>query len=281
MKKTGLLRLGIAMVLTACAVCAVAEEVYVFTAPPRESGGAEWDAYEPIAQYLGSAIGKKIEYRHYDNWLTYQDRMRRGEYDIVFDGPHFLGWRMAKLGHEPVARLAGKLAFVVATRKDNDKIASLKDLAGRTVCGLAPPNLATLTVLSEFHNPARQPLVREVKSFGDAYQDMANGKCVAAILRDNVFAQLDKDKGLARLIYRSEGIANQGFSVGPRLTSADKARIGQALLAAQARQRLKVFFDRYSKDKDLVVATREEYQDLGRLLRDVWGFDLTPDPAGR
>jgi hypothetical protein len=29
------------------------------------------------------------------------------------------------------------------------------------------------------------------------------------------------------------------------------------------------------------VATRDEYQGLGRLLRDVWGFDLTPDAAMR
>lgn len=279
--KASILRIIAAVLLTACAMGASAADVYVLTAPPRDSGGAESDVYEPIAQYLSSAIGRKIEYRNYDNWLTYQDRMRRGEYDIVFDGPHFVGWRMAKLGHEPVARLAGKLAFVVAVKKDNDKIGALKDLAGRTVCGLPPPNLATLTVLSQFDNPARQPIVIEVKSFSDAYHDMARGKCVAAILRDNAIGQFDKDKGIAKVIYKSEGIANQGFSVGPRLASADKAKIAQALLAPQARQHLKVFFERYSKDKDLVVATREEYQDLGRLLRDVWGFDLTPDAARR
>jgi hypothetical protein len=71
----------------------------------------------------------------------------------VFDGAASIGWRMAKLGHEPVARLAGKLAFLVAARKDNDKINSVKDLTDRTVCGLAPPNLATLTGAE----PVRQP----------------------------------------------------------------------------------------------------------------------------
>lgn len=278
--KAGILRITAAVLLTAWATGSSAADVYVLTAPPRDTGGAESDVYEPIAQYLSNAIGQRIEYRHYDNWLSYQDRMRRGEYDIVFDGPHFVGWRMARLGHEPVARLAGKLAFVVAVKKDNN-IGSLKDLAGRTLCGLAPPNLATLTVLSQFDNPARQPIVIEVKSFSDAYNGMARGKCVAAILRDNAFGQFDKDKGIAKVIYKSEGIANQGFSVSPRLASAERTKIAQALLAPQARQHLKVFFERYSKDKDLVVATREEYQDLGRLLRDVWGFDLTPDAAKR
>lgn len=59
--------------------------------------------------------------------------------------------------HAPVVRLAGKLAFVVAVKKDNDKVGSLKELAGCTVCGLAPPKLATLTMQSTFENPARQP----------------------------------------------------------------------------------------------------------------------------
>lgn len=201
MAKIRILELGAAALLAISSFVASAAEIYVLTAPPRDSGEREADAYEPIAQYLSSTIGKKIEYRNYDNWLTYQDRMRRGEYDIVFDGPAFIGWRMVKLSHEPVARLAGKLAFVVVIRKDNDKIDSVKDLAGRTICGLAPPNLATLTVLGQFDNPARQPLVIEVKSFNDAYIGMASGKCTAAILRDNAFARLDKEKGIGKVVY--------------------------------------------------------------------------------
>lgn len=63
-------------------------------------------------------------------------------------------------------------------------------------------------------------------------------------MRDNAFDQFDRGKGIAKAIYKSVGIANQGFSVGPRLASADKVKIGQALLAAEARQHRKVFFER-------------------------------------
>jgi ABC-type phosphate/phosphonate transport system substrate-binding protein len=267
--------------LGAWATAVAAADTYVLTAPPRDSGGSEADVYQPVAAYLSSAIGKRIEYRNYDNWLTYQDRMRRGEYDIVFDGPAFIGWRMNKLGHEPIVRLPGKLAFVVMVKKDNDKIGAVKDLAGRTVCGLAPPNLATLTVLSQFDNPARQPLVIEVKSFKEAYDGVVSGKCMAAILRDNVFASLDKDKNAGKVVYKSDGIANQGFSVSPRVSDSDRAKIAQALVAPEAQQRMKEFFERYNKGKELVKATRDEYQELGKLLKDVWGFDLAQESSAK
>ncbi|UCH52227.1 MAG: PhnD/SsuA/transferrin family substrate-binding protein [Pseudomonadota bacterium] len=274
-----LLQLGASMLLAIWAANAAANKPYILTAPPRDSGGAEADVYEPIAQYLSAATGKKIDYRHYDNWLTYQDRMRRDEFDIVFDGPHFVGWRIVKLDHEPLVRLPGKLAFVVAVKKDNDKIASVKDLAGRTVCGLAPPNLATLTVLNQFDNPARQPIVVEVKSFKESYAAMANGKCVASILRDNAFKRFNEEKKLGKVIFKSEGIANQGFSVSKRVADADRIKIVQALTAPDAPKRLKAFFERYNKDKDLAKTSRDEYQDLGKLLRDVWGFDLAAESA--
>jgi ABC-type phosphate/phosphonate transport system substrate-binding protein len=106
--------------------------------------------------------------------------------------------------------------------------------------------LATLAVLNQFDNPARQLLVIEVKSFNDAYTGMASGKCAAAIMRDNAFAKLEKEKGVATVVYKSEGIGSQGFSVSPRLSSADKAKIAQALLAAEAQKRVRVFFERYS-----------------------------------
>jgi len=35
----------------------------------------------------------------------------------VFDGPHFVSWRMTKLQHVPLVKFPGNLEFVVAVRK--------------------------------------------------------------------------------------------------------------------------------------------------------------------
>ncbi|MEK7734742.1 MAG: PhnD/SsuA/transferrin family substrate-binding protein [Pseudomonadota bacterium] len=69
-----------------------------------DSGAPETDAYQPIADYLSSKLGRKVVYRHVDNWLSYQSEMRKGKFDIVIDGPHFVSWRMAALLSSSSAR---------------------------------------------------------------------------------------------------------------------------------------------------------------------------------
>lgn len=245
---------------------------FVFTAPPRDAGGDESELYKPIADYLSAVTGKRIVYQHSDNWLTYQDKMRKGEYDLIFDGPHFMSWRIMKLQHEPLARLPGKLDFVVIARKDNDKVNSLKDLNGRTVCGMAPPNLATLTMYAQYENAARQPLVISTKSFKEAYEMVLAGKCMGGAMGAGFFKKLDK--GETKILFHSPGMPNQVFSASARFADADKAKMAEALVAPEARTKMAKFFEVFSKEKDLVKANRAEYDGLAVLLKDVYGFDI-------
>lgn len=242
---TNFLRLVLAAAVSGLLAFPAAAASYVFTAPPRDAGGGESELYKPVAEYLSAAIGKRIEYQHSDNWLTYQDKMRKGEYDLIYDGPHFLSWRIMKLQHEPLVRLPGKLEFVIIARKDNDKVNSLKDLNGRTVCGMAPPNLATLTMYAQFDNAARQPLVIPAKSFKEAYEMVMAGKCVGATMGAGFFKKLDK--GDAKVLFQSPGMPNQAFSASSRFTEAEKAKMAEALLAPEARVKLARFFEAFSK----------------------------------
>ncbi len=89
----------------------------VFSAPPRESQAGGADSYAPLAQYLSKVTGQKVDYKYSDNWLSYQKEMQKGTYDLVFDGPHFVGWRMAKLGHVPLVKFPGNLSFVVIVKQ--------------------------------------------------------------------------------------------------------------------------------------------------------------------
>ena len=257
--------------LLAFSATAVAQD-YVFTAPPRDVGGGNESAvYGPVAAYLSAATGKKIVYEHSDNWLSYQDNMRKGKYDLVFDGPHFLSWRMAKLQHEPLAKLPGKLVFVVVAKKDNDKAQTMKDLSGRTVCGMAPPNLATLTLYSQFTNAAREPMIIPAKSFKEAYANMVADKCVAAVMGKGFYKNLEK--GEAKIVWESTGVPNQAFSASPRFSEQDRAKMVAALTSPEARVKLAQFFAIFSKEKNLEVAKRDEFVGVSALLKDVYGFD--------
>lgn len=123
----------------------------------------------PVAAFLTKVTGQRVTYQHSDNWLSYQSEMQKDAYDLIFDGPHFVGWRMAKHQHTPLVKLPGNLSFAVIVRAKETRIENIESLAGHTVCAHAPPNLATLSLLAQFTNPSRQPLVIEVKGFKAAY----------------------------------------------------------------------------------------------------------------
>jgi ABC-type phosphate/phosphonate transport system substrate-binding protein len=270
----GVFRLMVLSLMTVFSTASLAKE-YVFSAPPRGPAVKEAAVYKPIADYLSRATGKTIVYKHPDNWLNYQNQMQKGNYDLVFDGPHFIGWRMDKVQHQPLARLPGKLSFVIFVKDDNKAVKRTDDLAGRTLCGLAPPNLATLTMYSQFPNPMRQPLVVEVKSFPAGYTKVMEGRCTAGVMRDKMFNKLQKqNSNKGRVIWSSNGTANQGFSAGPKFSDGDRARLASSLLSPDAKPHLDKFFDRFSKNnKALLPTNTQEYAGLGVLLRDVWGFE--------
>jgi ABC-type phosphate/phosphonate transport system substrate-binding protein len=245
----------------------------ILSSAPRDAKDKEEEIFRPIVDLLSRAAGEKVTFRHGDNYLTYQSEMRKSNYDIVLDGPQFVGWRMAKLGHVPLVKFPGNLAFVAIAKSNQEKIKDLKDLAGHTVCAFPPPNLATLTVLYEFTNPSRQPLVIEVQNFADVYKGVKSGKCSGGILQAKLYQDLDKEAKAAKVLFTSKPLPNQAFSAGPRVTADKRARIVQALLSPEGAIATQKLRDVY-KAQALLPATVEEYQGLGKLMRDVWGFEL-------
>ena len=260
------------LLLCALFVSPLASAELILSSAPRQTKEQEEQVYKPIADLLSKASGEKVTFKWGDNFLIYQSEMRKGAYDIVFDGPHLVGWRMAKLGHVPFLKFPGSLEFVVITKKDQDKVKSLKDLAGRTMCAFPPPNLATLTVTSEFENPARQPIITGVESFADSYKGVVSGRCMAGVLQAKLYFNLDKDANAARVIFDTKPLPNQAFTAGPRVTAEARDKIAKALLSpegAAATEKLREWF----KVTSLLAATPDEYRGLERLLRNEYGFE--------
>lgn len=243
----------------------------VLAAPPRETEAKGAEAYDAVASYLSTVIGEKVTYTNPTNWLTYQSNMRKGVYDIVFDGPAFVAWRMHKLQHAPLVKLPGQLSFVVVVKKDEQRIKVISDLAGRTVCGLAPPNHGTLILQYEFSNPSRQPLILETKSFKDSYQGVLSGKCMAAVVHAKIYASLEAQAPATRVIFTSRTMANQAITVGPKIPAEKHEQIAQALLSPAGKAATLAVLEQF-KAANWLPAKAEEYQGLQVLLQDVWGF---------
>ncbi|MBI3569762.1 MAG: PhnD/SsuA/transferrin family substrate-binding protein [Gammaproteobacteria bacterium] len=250
-----------------------ADNVLVFSAPPRETEEDALRTYQPIAEYLSRIVGKSIVYRYPKDWLTYQTEMQRGSYDLVFDGPHFNSWRISHLQHSSLVKVAGEHAFAVVVRKDDKRITDLKQLAGQKVCGMNPPNLGTLSVLGQFDNPSRQPLIVNSLGWTKAYEGLAfEKKCAAAIIPVANLKTFSNHENIVRVVYRTKALPNQAFSAGPRITVQDQALISAALISqdgAAAAQRL---LSANGADQGLAYASKDEYAGLDMYLKDSWGY---------
>lgn len=259
--------------LVAVTPLAVAE--LVMTAPPRELPEAGEKIYAPLAEHLSQILGEKVTYKHPKNWLQYQRDLRHDVYDIVFDGPHFVSWRVAHLNHDVLVKLPGTLEFVIVINKDDKEIKKMKDLIGKKICGIPPPNLATLTVIEQFQNPVRQPIIWGVKGgFKSVHESFRTGLCRAAVFRTTFYRKklTEMDRANMRVLYKSKALPNQAISVSPRVSSKYKKEIIRSLtIDEKGKQAAQGITRRFGGKKapPFTAAKQDEYSEHSSLLEGV------------
>lgn len=248
----------------------------IFSAPPRETPEAGDKMYGPIASHLSEALGVKVKYLHPGNWLNYQREMRSDKYDIIFDGPHFIAWREAHLGHEAIVKLPGKLQFILVTDKNNNQLNKPDDLIGKNICGISPPNLSTLSVLDFYRNPVRQPVIRGIKGgMGKVFKSFSTKdkqNCDAAVLRTAFHDKKlnDQQRATLKTLFTSKAMPNQGISVSNRVSPELKLRIKTSLTETKGITATKVLLNRFGgKAKSLVPTQNGEYAGYNSLLEGV------------
>jgi len=245
-------------------------DTLIFTSAPRESAIDGAKIYGPVADYLGKVLGKKVVYRHPGTWGAYRSEMLRGDYDIIFDGPHFNSYRVDKLNHNVLVRLPGLHGFAVVTRK-TEKYVNLTQMGGRSFCTHAPPNLGTLVLISQFDNPSRQPYLITMDGWDNIYKGVMSGKCNGAVLPAGQLKKLDKDESL-RVVYKTNTMPPNAISAGPRLTLEEQAKISAALLSPDADRPLEALRASWKITEKLVAANNQEFLGIAEYLKSEYGY---------
>jgi len=248
----------------------------IFSAPPREKPDIGQNIYGPIAESLSVMLGEKVTYKHPRDWLSYSMKMRRGDYDLIFDGPQFASWRMTHIQHVPLVRLKGHLGFFIITKKDSG-LNNIQDLIAKKICGLASPNLATISMLRQFKNPVRQPLFVETKGgMKGVFNKLKSGKCVAAVMRDGFFKNKlpDDVRAQYKIIWKSIRMPNQTITASKKIPAQLREQIVASLTTEKGAKGASSLFKRFSKkSKQFIVSKETEYNELNMLLEGVvWGW---------
>lgn len=246
-------------------------ERVVFTTAPTHSEEETRRLYTLLMDYLSRVTGKEFVIDTADNFIQYAIRMRLDKYDMLFDGPHLVGWRMAHLNNTPLVRLPGTIRIVVVAREQS-RIESMEELKygqGR-VCAFASPNMLTMAFLSYFPNPVRQPMMLRVQGFKELERCVRSGRGDVAVLRDKLWNKMDQT-GLKVVAAPQRGYPERTFSVSSRLDAALQQKIRDALLSEEGMQASQPILKRFKKDK-LLAANAEAYHGLDQLLSPIWGF---------
>ncbi len=264
---------------TTCMFCMVyssasrAGDELIFATPPTQSVEETQANFQPLMEYLSRATGKKISIHPARNYFQYSREMREGKYDVVFDGGHFVDYRIEKLHHTLLVKQPGQLRFVVIVRKDS-KIYSLKDLVTKSVCAPHIPHLATLSFLDLFPNPARQPEMLPVQGFKAGINCIANAKAEATVVRDVYLFKKVKNAADYRVIFTTERkMPARAITVSPRVDQATRQKMYNALMSVNGNIILSKAFSTFGGTK-FVAADQKEYAGLGELLQVVWGFNI-------
>jgi len=245
----------------------------IFSAPPRESSQAAEKLYGPLAEHLSELLGEKVIFQYPNNWLQYQRDLRKGMYDIVFDGPHFVSWRLAHLEHQVLVKLPGELEFVVVVKKDDDTLKKTDDLIGKRICAIPPPNLATLTVIDLYHNPVRQPVIWGVKGgYPQVFNQYQKGTCVAAVFSAPFYETKlsDEQRSQLRVLHKSKSLPNQAITVSKKIGIDNKQKIIRSLTLGKGKKVTESIARRFGGEKStFITASQDEYKTQTELLEGV------------
>jgi len=246
----------------------------ILTAPPRELPAAGEKLYGPLAEHLTNILGKNVVYKHPQNWLQYQRDLRKDVYDIIFDGPHFASWRIEHLNHDVLLKLPGTLQFVIVINSDDKEIETLNDLIGKKICGIPPPNLATLTVIEQFQHPVRQPVIWGVKGgFMQVFRSFGARECRAAVLREVFYEKIlsAQDRAGTHILYKSKPFPNQAISVSSRVDNTSKRKIILSLTEGKGLDFAAPVVRRFTgkKSQSFIKANNKEYLSFNKLLEGI------------
>ncbi len=272
MKVANLAAFALSVILSSSALAAdEALAPLIFGTAPTSSPEETKKSYAQMIAYLSTTIGYPVRLQTATNYQEYQVNMRSGVYDLAFDGPPFVSWRMEKMNHVPLVKLPAEIRIIVIKR-DDSKFNTLEELGTHSVntCVVPSPNTLTLIFLNYFPHPARQPNLLPIKGFKNIENCLRSGKGEIAVFRNMYWKKMDKT-GLKVMFEPGIGYPERTISAGPKVNEEMREKIVKALTSEEGATASKEVLSRFQRDK-FVKANAEDFIGQAEMLRPVWGF---------
>lgn len=256
----------IAMLALLAAATGAAAADLTFAVHPVLPQARTMQVYQPLAAYLSKATGQNIKLVTNSNFLTHWQAMKRGQYDLILDGPHFTDYRVKKMGYTVLAKLPEVVSYTLVAN-ENQMILEPAELVGKTIATTASPAVGALRLVELYPNPLRQPTIVETPDSEDAAEMAVQGKVAAAMIPAPLVGRYPSLTTVAT----TEQIPSPGISASPKVSAELQQALRRALLDApntpDGRKALEAL-----NAPLLEAADNKSFQGMERLLEGMWGY---------
>jgi len=252
--------------LLALSLNVTAEQFNLFVQPVQSQAVTE-KAFAPLASYLASQTGHKYQVMTTLNFVTYWQRMRRGdEFDLVLDAAHFTDYRVKKMGYEVLVKLPDTVSYSLVTN-ESTLLFDADELIGKKVATAPSPSLGGVRLTQLYPNILRQPVSVPTNNFTDALNRVRKNLITGAL----VPTPLVNNDSTVNTVLTTEPVPHMALSASKKLNSDLKNTIRKALLNAHKTPEGQAMLQQINFPRFEATSARE-YDGFADMLEDVWGY---------
>lgn len=222
--------------------------------------------YQPLVKYLSAKTGHRFSILTTTNFLGHWETIKKAEYDLVIDGPHFTAYRLNKLNYTVLAKFPDPVSYTLVAG-ENEMILEAEEFIGKIIATTPSPGLGALRLYELYPNPLRQPQILEANDSTTAVNLVLNGKAHGAIIPAsmvNSYPQLST-------VLNTNQVPAPALSASPKMPQELQQEIRKALLEAEQSPEGKKVLEAI-KIARFEASDGKEYLPHGMLLKGMWGY---------
>jgi phosphonate transport system substrate-binding protein len=202
--------------------------------------------HAPLKDYLAKNLGRPVTLVTAPDFMSFVDRTRDGQYDIVFTAPHLGRLAETRDGYKRVAQTSHTVQGFFLARKGSD-IRKIEDLRGKTVMIAQKVSIvyqmAEHTLRENGLVPGESVTIIDTRTHNNAMHAPLRGEADASVTGKLLWYVLDdKQKEQLQIIGTTEEAPGFLVMAHPRLATQDIDKIKKLLLNFHLRPNSESYF---------------------------------------
>ena len=239
---------------------------YNFVVQPTHSPQKMQEIYQPLVSYLNKETGHSFKIVTAKNFISYWEKMKKGQYDLILDAAHFTDYRVNRMNYTILAKLPKTESFSIITNK-NEQLTNYKKLVGKKLITLPSPSLSSMHLAHMFPNPARQPDIANISSAKAAIKAVQEGKYYSAIVPTSMLSNIKN----INTVNTTKMTPRMAISASPKIDKELQTIIRIALIKASTTENGKAMLNAI-KISAFKATNAKTYQGYEKLLASAWGY---------